>query len=182
MRTVTYGGAVSLDGFLAGVNGSIDWLHYSKDAQQLMTDYWKDIDTILMGRKTYAFAVANTPKKSEPRKNKIPGTRTYVFSRTLQNIDDPNIELVNGNAADFVRTLKKAPGKDICLMGGGELAQSLLAEGLVDRIRLNIHPILLGAGIPTFRDPGHRVKLTLTDCRPLEGGCILAQYNVSPVA
>ena len=89
MRIVTYGGAVSLDGFLAGVDGSIDWLHYSKDAQQLMTDYWKDIDTILMGRKTYVFAVANTPKKSEPRKNKIPGTRTYVFSRTLQNYRRP---------------------------------------------------------------------------------------------
>jgi dihydrofolate reductase len=95
-----------------------------------------------------------------------------------KKIDDPNIELVKGDAVDFVRTLKQAPGKDICLIGGGELAQSLLAEGLVDRIGLNIHPILLGAGIPTFRDPGHRVKLTLTECRPLEGGCILAQYEV----
>ena len=83
------------------------------------------------------------------------------------------------DAVDFVRALKQAPGKDICLMGGGELAQSLLAEGLVDRIGLNIHPVLLGAGIPTFRDPGHRVKLTLTECRSLEGGCILAQYEVS---
>lgn len=60
----------------------------------------------------------------------------------------------------------------------GELAQSLLAEGLVDRIGLNIHPILLGAGIPTFRDPGYRVKLELMECRPLKGGCILAQYKV----
>jgi len=49
---------------------------------------------------------------------------------------------------------------------------------LVDRIGLNIQPILLGAGIPTFRDPGHRVKLNLIECRPLEGGCILAQYEV----
>jgi dihydrofolate reductase len=73
---------------------------------------------------------------------------------------------------------QQALGKDICLIGGGELAQSLLAEGLVDRIGLNIHPILLGAGIPTFRDPGHRVKLALTEFRQLEGGCILAQYEV----
>jgi dihydrofolate reductase len=178
MRTITYGGAVSLDGFLAGVDGSIDWLHHSKDVQQVMTEYWKDVDTILMGRKTYAFAAANTPKKTEPRKSKIPGTRTYVFSRTLKRIDDPDIELVNGNAVDFVRILKQTAGKDICLMGGGELAQSLLAAGLVDRIGLNIHPILLGAGIPTFRDPGHRVKLKLMECRPLEGGCILAKYEV----
>ena len=178
MRTVTYGGAVSLDGFLAGVDGSIDWLHFSKDVQQVMTDYWKNVDTILMGRKTYDFAAANTPKKSEPRKSKIPGTHTYVFSRTLKSIDDPNVELVTDDAVDFVRTLKQARGRDICLMGGGELAQSLLAAGLVDRIGLNIQPILLGAGIPTFRDPGHRVKLNLIECRPLEGGCILAQYEV----
>jgi dihydrofolate reductase len=178
MRTITYGGAVSLDGFLAGVDGSIDWLHFSKDVQQVMTDYWKNVDTILMGRKTYDFAAANTPKKSEPRKNKIPGTHTYVFSRTLKKIDDPNVELVTGDAVDFIRTLKQASGKDICLMGGGELAQSLLTAGLVDRIGLNIQPILLGAGIPTFRDPGHRVKLNLIECRPLEGGCILAQYEV----
>jgi hypothetical protein len=58
MSTVTYGGAVSLDGFLAGADGSIDWLHFSKDVQQVMTDYWKDVDTILMGRKTYAVATA----------------------------------------------------------------------------------------------------------------------------
>ncbi len=178
MRTITYGGAVSLDGFLAGVDGSIDWLHHSKDVQQVMTDYWKNVDAILMGRKTYAFATANTPKKTEPRKSKIPGTRTYVFSRTIKNIDDSDTELVKTDAVDFVRALRQAPGKDICLMGGGELAQSLLAAGLVDRIGLNIHPILLGAGIPTFRDPGYRVKLKLIECRPLEGGCILAQYQV----
>lgn len=63
-------------------------------------------------------------------------------------------------------------------MGGGELAQSLLSAGLVDKIGLNIHPILLGTGIPTFRDLGHRIKMTLTECRMLEGGCILANYDV----
>jgi riboflavin biosynthesis pyrimidine reductase len=62
-------------------------------------------------------------------------------------------------------------------MSGGELAQSLLAADLVDEIRLNIHPILLGKGIPTFRDPGHRVRLTLFECRQLEGGCVLASYK-----
>jgi dihydrofolate reductase len=111
------------------LDGSIDWLHFSKDVQQVMTDYWKEVDTIVMGRKTYAVAAANNPKKTKRDKRKLPVTRTCVFSR------------------------KRAPGKDICLMGGGELAQSLLAEGLVDRIGLNIHPILPGAGIPTFRDP-----------------------------
>ncbi|HXJ07453.1 MAG TPA: dihydrofolate reductase family protein [Candidatus Acidoferrum sp.] len=184
MRTVTYGGAVSLDGFLAGLDGSIDWLHFSKDVQQVMTDYWKDVDTILMGRKTYEVSVAQKPSsatkstKAKSPKRKEPTMRTYVFSRTLTTIDGPGVELVSSDPPEFVRELKQRPGKGICLMGGGELAQSLLAAGLVDEVGLNIHPILLGTGIPTFRDPGHRVKLTLTGCRQLDGGCVLANYKV----
>ena len=178
MRTVTYGGAVSLDGFLAGVDGAIDWLHFSKDVQQVMTDYWKNVDTILMGRKTYAVSAGQKSRKAKSGKRKEPSLRTYVFSRTLQSIDEPGIDLVAGDAVEFVRDLKRAPGKDICLMGGGELAQSLLAAGLVDHIGLNIHPVLLGSGIPTFRDSAHRVKLMLTESRLLDGGCILAKYKV----
>jgi dihydrofolate reductase len=184
MRIVTYGGAVSLDGFLAGADGSIDWLHFSKDVQDLMTKYWKDVDTILMGRKTYDFAVssgreASTGKKrTKDKVRKEPAVRTYVFSRTLQSIDEPGVQLVKGDAVEFVRDLKRRQGKGICLMGGGELAQSLLEAGLVDRIGLNVHPILLGSGVPTFRDPGHRLKLTLAECRPLDGGCVLLNYSV----
>jgi len=184
MRTVTYGGAISLDGFLASVDGAIDWLHFSKDVQDVMTKYWKDVDTILMGRRTYDFAVssgreASTGKKrTKDKPRNEPAVRTYVFSRTLQSIDEPGVELVKEDAVEFVRGLKRRPGKEICLMGGGELAQSLLAAGLVDRIDLNIHPILLGSGIPTFRDAGHRVKLMIEECRPLEGGCVLVNYTV----
>lgn len=123
MRTVTYGGAVSLDGFLAGPDGAIDWLHHSKDVQEVMTRYWKDVDTILMGRKTYDFAVASGREASTGKKQKKdrvpeePKVRTYVFSRTLKSIDEPGVELVKGDAVEFVRALKGRPGKGICLMG-----------------------------------------------------------------
>lgn len=182
MRIVTYGGAVSLDGFLAGENGSMDWLNFSKDAREIMAGYWKDVDTILMGRKTYEVSIsqgrkANTGKATSNKKVQ-PATRTYVFSRTLKSIDVPGVELVKEDAVEFVGKLKRGAGKGICLMGGGELAQTLIAAGLVDRIGLNVHPILLGSGIPTFRDPGHRVKLNLTECRKLDGGCVLMDYEV----
>jgi dihydrofolate reductase len=186
MRTITYGGAVSLDGFLAAADGAIDWLHFTKDVQQVMTDYWKNIDTILMGRKTWAFAAAQgrpsakSAKKTKRRPPGGPAMRTYVFSRTIKSIDQPGVELVADDAVQFVRKLKHQPGKEICLMGGGELATSLLGAGLVDEVRLNIHPVLLGTGIPTFHDPGHRVRLTLTECRRMEADCILASYKVSP--
>jgi dihydrofolate reductase len=188
MRKITYGGAVSLDGFLAGPNEEIDWLHFSKDVQEVMKEYWKDVDAVLMGRKTYEFAIAQhggakktkstNKKESTTKESKPPVVHTYVFSRTLKEIDDPNYELVREDAVQFVRDLKQRPGKEICLMGGGELAQTLIGADLVDDVGLNIHPILLGSGIPTFRDPGQRVKLKLTECRQIEGGCILAKYQV----
>lgn len=185
MRTVTYGGAVSLDGFLAAADGAIDWLHFSADVQKVMTDFWKGVDAILMGRKTWSVAAARSgggkarPKSRKSAPRRAPAMRTYVFSRTLTSIDQPGVELVSGDAAAFVRGLKERPGGRICLMGGGELAQSLFAAGLVDEVGLNIHPILLGDGVPVFRDPGHRVTLTLTECRRIEGGCILANYRVN---
>jgi dihydrofolate reductase len=189
MRIITYGGAVSLDGFLTGPDGVLDWLHFSPDVQEIMSDYWKKIDTILMGRKTYevSAAASRSPKKktakktAKPAKSREPRMRTYVFSRTLTSVDAPGVELVAGNAADFVRDLKNRPGKEICLMGGGELAQSLFAANLVDKVGLNIHPVLLGSGTPAFRDPGHRVALQLTECRRLDGGCILASYDVRKI-
>jgi dihydrofolate reductase len=183
MRTITYGGAISLDGFLAAADGAIDWLHFSKDVTEVMADSWKDVDTILMGRKTYMVtkttASGAAKKKSSARpKTATPRMVTYVFSRTLNAVDEPGVEVVTSDAATFVRDLKTRPGKKIILMGGGELAQSLLAAGLVDEVGLNIHPILLGAGVPVFRDPGRRVALTLSECRQIDGGCILATYKV----
>jgi len=182
MRTITYGGAVSLDGFLAAADGSLDWLHFSNDVQQVMKDYFRNIDTFLMGRKTWDVSAGQTKpaskKASKAKQPKEPAIRTYVFSRTLKAIDTPGVELVKTDAVAFVRNLKQQPGKDICLMGGGELAQSLLAAGLVDQIGLNIHPVVLGSGIPTFRELGRRLKLKLRECREIDGGCILANYEV----
>lgn len=187
MRTITYGGAVTLDGYLAGPKGEIDWIIFGKDVQEVMKDSWKGVDTILMGRKTWEVASgmsagkgtkAAAKKSRKLKKELAPKMRTYVFSRTLSAIDAPGVELVRGDVA-FVRELKKRPGGRIILMGGGELATSLLAADLVDEVGLNIHPILLGAGVPTFRDPGRRLHLTLTECRQMAGGCILALYRVT---
>ena len=90
----------------------------------------------------------------------------------------PGRGLVSEDAAGFVRGLKQEQGKGICVLGGGELAQSLFAGDVIDEVGLNIHPILLGSGIPLFRDAGHRVALELTENRTIAGGCVLATYRV----
>ena len=142
MRKVTFGGANSLDNFFARPDHSVDWLMWCDEAAALMADYWKTIDTILMGRKTWDDAVARAG--SGGGFGGDAAMRTYVFSRTLDRIGAPGVELVRGDAGDFVRALKKKPGKGICVRGGGELAASLLEAGVVDEVGLNVHPVLLG--------------------------------------
>ena len=172
MRKVIYGGACSLDGFLTDRDGAVDWLHFSKDVEAIMAKSWATVDTILFGRKTFEFAakLGGGPGLS--------GVKSYVFSRTLSGPPAKDVELVSSDAGAFVRALKAKPGKDIIVMSGGNLAASLLRAGVVDEIGFNIHPILLGAGVPAFLDTGARVSLELTECRPLDGGCAFVVYRV----
>jgi len=174
MRKVTYGGACSLDGFLTGPGEAMDWLHFSPDVQRIMAEYWKRIDTILMGRKTWEFAAASGGGGGGPSK----GITTYVFSRTLRARPPKGVALVSDDAGGFVRALKAKPGKEICLMGGSELAHSLFEAGLVDEVGFNIHPVLLGAGVPVFLPSRQRIRLELLENRTIDGGCVLATYRV----
>ena len=175
MRIVTYGAACSLDGFIAGRAGEIDWLHYSKDVQQIMRDYWKTIDTILFGRKTWDQAVRMGGGGGGSGSSKM---RSYVFSRTLRSIEAKGVELVRDDAGEFVRQLKEGKGKGICVMGGGDFARSLLEADVIDEIRINVHPVLLGSGVPLFLDPNRRVALELVASRMIDGGCVCTDYRV----
>jgi dihydrofolate reductase len=178
MRTVTYGAACSLDGFIAAAGGAVDWLHFSRDVQKAMATYWATIDTVLMGRKTWDVAVA---QGGGPEGSSV-GITTYVFSRTLRDVTGPGVHLVSTDPGEFVRDLKRQHGKGICVMGGGELACSLFEAGVIDEVGLNIHPILLGSGVPLFRDPGRRIALELAESRTIDGGCVLATYRVRAAA
>lgn len=185
MRTVTYGGACSLDGFLAGSDGSLDWLHFSSDVNEIMSSYWKTIDTLVMGRKTWEVSQAQFEKEMTKKAREIgagggddAGMESYVFSRTLRAIDMPGVTLVADDAGEFVRALKKKKGKGICVFGGGDFARSLFEADVIDEVGLNVHPVLLGAGVPVFLDPKHRVRLDLTECRQLHGGCVFVNYRV----
>jgi dihydrofolate reductase len=173
MRTVTYGAACSLDGFITGPDGSMDWLHWSDDVQSIMASYWKTVDTILMGRKTWEIAAA--AESGGPTNQAM---QSYVFSRTLETIDRPGVTLVKTDPGAFVRDLKARPGGDICMMGGSDLARTLLAAGVVDEVGCNMHPVLLGSGVPLFADCGQRVQLELKECRSIDGGCVYATYRV----
>ncbi len=173
MRKVTFGGANSLDNYIARADHAVDWLMWGKEAAAVMADYWKTIDTILMGRKTYEVALRRGKGGAGS-----PGLQTYVFSRTLEEGCEGGVTIVSGDVAEFVRELKQRDGKDICLMGGGELARSLFEADLIDEIGFNIHPVLLGSGIPLFHPMSRQIDLELLECKAFKNGCVLVKYRV----
>lgn len=174
MRKVTFGGANTLDNYFARKDDAVDWLLWSDEAMRVMTDYWKTIDTILMGRKTYDVAL----KQSKGKRNPYPGIKSYVFSRTLKQRKGAAVEIVSADAAAFVRKLKSEAGKDICVMGGGDFAKTLFEADLIDEIGFNIHPVLLGSGIPVFHEMKHQIDLELLECKTFKNGCVLVTYRV----
>ena len=177
MRKVIFGGANSLDNFIARKDDAVDWLIWTKEVPEIMREMWKTIDTIVMGRKTYEVSL-----RMGGGGGATAGVTTYVFSRTLKKRNTKNMIFVAEDAAEFVRRLKEdEEGKDICVMGGGVLAKSLFEADLIDEIGFNIHPVLLGSGIPLFYEMSRQIDLELKECRQLSKGCVMLTYMVKHV-
>jgi dihydrofolate reductase len=174
MRKVTFSCATSLDNYIARENGSFDWIMHSDEAMELMKDFWSGIGTMIMGRKTYDIAQQNAPSSKNPNGQ----LETFVFSRTLEAGTRDGYTFVNIDPAEFVSGLKQGDGKDIFIMSGGSLARSLLEAGVIDEIGLNIHPILLGSGVPLFYKMKKQTDLEMIDCRSFKNGCVYVKYRV----
>jgi dihydrofolate reductase len=171
MRKVTFGGANSLDNYIARRDDAVDWLRWSKEVQAVTAEFWKTIDTVVMGRRTYEVALGSGTTS-------YPGVKNYVFSRTLKASPDEQVEIIADDAAEFVRKLKAEEGKGICVMGGGLLAKSLFEADLIDEVGLNIHPVLLGSGIPLFHEMSRQIDLELAECKTFKNGCVYISYRV----
>jgi len=167
MRRVLYSVAMSLDGFIAGPNGEYDWIPH--DPTFDWSGFMGRFDTMLVGRKTFAAASGGGPGFT---------MRTYVFSRTLTLPKESKAILVRDDAAGVVAKLRAEPdGKDIWLMGGGELFQSLLDAGQVDAIELGVCPVLLGTGIPFLPSGGTQRNLSLIRSEQRSSGIVMLSYR-----
>lgn len=171
MRKVVFGGANSLDNFIARKDDAVDWLLWSDEVTAIIAENWQRFDTVVMGRKTYEVGLRLGAKA-------YPNIKSYVFSRTMKESSSESVEIISMDAAEFIRKLKDEKGKDICVMGGGLLAKSLFEADLIDEIGCNIHPVLLGQGVPLFHDMKRQIDLELIDCRILKTGCVYVSYLV----
>jgi dihydrofolate reductase len=175
-RQLKYYVACTVDGYICKEDGSFDcFMRGGLGTGGHVTDYlasFQTFDIVLMGRKTYEVGLKVGVT------NPYPGMKSYVFSRTMKSSPDERVTLVTENAIDVVRGLKREPGKDIYLCGGGEFAAALLAEGLIDEILLKLNPFLLGSGIGLFSQTIPITDLELLGSKAYENGVLLLHYRV----
>jgi dihydrofolate reductase len=170
MRKIIYSVGTSLDGYIAQLDGSLDFLHL-RTSNYSMGPFFKTIDLGLMGRKTYEAGVRMSGGKFESY-----GLRCYIFSRSLPEGERGLATFVCEEPKRVVEELRKKKGKDIWLIGGGELAREFLKEDLVDELYLAVVPVLVGEGIPLFAAGFPQREFTLTESKTYSGGLITLKY------
>ena len=166
----------SADGFIARPDGDLEWLTSRPAPKGFygMNAFMRSIDTKLLGRKTYEASLrlgANFDSKS----------RTIVFSHRARPADNPpasGVEFVNGDIGPFVRRLREQPGKNIWLMGGGELIASFLDEQAIDEFVISVVPVFIGDGIPLIARRHRHVPLSLHSVERFEDGVVQLRYFV----
>jgi len=146
MRKIILAAGITLDGYIARPDGSVDYLKMTKEAAQVIATLFSTIDTIVMGRKTFDASVA---MQGGAYKSPV-AIPTYVFSRTQPPGERHGVIFTNQTPASWVRKIRARSGKHVFHMGGGELARSFLEADLIDELSLGVVPILLGEGLPLF--------------------------------
>ena len=174
MRRVLYRVAASLDGYIAGPRGEVDWIVH--DPAVNFAKIYESVDTVLLGRRTYEL----TRQPGAPAWPK--GWQIYVFSRTLTPEEHPGVTVVRVDAGPRVAALRAAPGRVIWLFGGGSLFRSLLMAKQVDLVEVMVVPVLLGAGIPLLEPGAPQSRLTLEQVERYPSGLLSLRYRVPDAA
>jgi dihydrofolate reductase len=181
---------MSLDGFMSGPNGELDWAGADMD-DELWDDVNKllgTVDTALFGRVTYqnfeqywpAVPLApGKPKNELDFSRWIEETPKFVASTTLTNLEWKNSFLLGADVAESVRKLKEQAGENVLMFGSCSFASRLLPADLIDDLCIRIHPVILGVGRPLFKAGNKRHQLELTQSRTFGSGLVQLRYKVA---
>lgn len=168
-RKVILGLGISLDGYIARLDGSVDFLFMPKDYS--MAPFFKTIDTAIFGRKTYDAA------KAMGGGGDFGKMVIYVMSRTLPPGEREGMIFTRESPSSLVARLRQNAGKDIWMMGGGELARDFLKADLIDELYLGVVPVLLGEGIPLFPGGFPQRDFALMENKSYSQGLIALKYE-----
>lgn len=167
MRKVMLFIAMSLDGYIADLNGSVDWLNGQRDEvenEDTYSEFVKDIDTVVMGWKTYYQVVTELSPSEWVYSDFI----SYVITHKERTSTD-KIRFIHESPSNLVRRLKEADGKDIWICGGASIVQQLMQDGLIDKFYISIIPTILGSGVRLFGPLDVELKLKLMENRNYNG-------------
>jgi dihydrofolate reductase len=177
---------LTIDGFVCGPNGEMDWMVWEWDEvlKRYTTELTNSVDTFLMGRATgegmavYWPTVGSNPESSEEDKwmaERLNSFPKVVFSRTITHIHWNNARVANDIVAE-VKELKKEPGKDIMIYGGADIVSSFIRENLIDEYHLFVNPVAIGKGKPIFDKVNDNLKLNLEKTIVSTTGIVVHQY------
>jgi dihydrofolate reductase len=169
--------AISADWYIARPDGDVGWLDRPMPKGSYgMGAFFKTVDTILWGRKTYSKGIELGMKDAAM----WPGMKNYVFSHRPPKSPLPGFEFVDEPIKLFIKRLRSERGKHIWMMGGGEIIASFLDEGEIDEFHINVIPVLIGEGLPLIA-PRHRlIPLKLLSTKKFSDGVVNLHYSVSP--
>jgi len=173
--------ATSADGFIARKDGAVDWLDRPRvKGDYGMGEFWKSIDTILWGRKTYDM-ILKFQKEGKAAPDMFGGMKNYAFSRRPPRKVLDGFEFVKEPIKEFCKSLRSEKGKNVWMMGGGGIIASFLDAGEIDEFIISVIPTFIGEGIPLIA-PRHRtVPLKLLSCKKFSDGVVRLHYAVSEV-
>ena len=179
-RKIIVSVATSADGYIARPDGDVEWLNrMPRNIDYGMSAFYKTIDTILWGRKTYDWGMAYQKKHGIKRSMFDPKVANYVFTHKPPKRVPEGVEFVSKPIKAFARRLRAAPGKNIWMMGGGKLIASFLDAGEIDEFDIHVVPTLIGKGIPLI-SPRHRdIPLRLLSTKTYRDGSVRLRYQVS---
>lgn len=183
MRKLVVQELVTVDGFVAGPGGELDFFESVTDYSEVDRDavrHLETVDTVLLGAATYRMFVEYWPTADEPVANVVNSLPKLVFSATLDKApwgDREEAQIVRGDAAQAVTALKERPGKDIMLWGSLSLARSLIRAGLLDELQLRVIPVAIGSGLKLFPGDLGRLDLELIEVRPYISGVTAMHYR-----